>query len=224
LVHDLHVPPCRKQPAGLFTHRGGKHPLAILYRECRGFDRPLCRAAARVPTRQIQRPLPLEQRLMLRSRHQHLTCRERRIWPERRLRDFAAGRGDRRSCCADVRGALERGGDELLNARRVLREHVRRKTYANHKARDYGKASSTSRHCTLPLNAADPRPAGPFHSSVMSHAPDIAKSPFASYTPGRCPGVTVVVPPLVLPGIAIAAFSRTAPKSAGSLVRAGRQH
>src|SRR5262245_15094635 len=56
----------------------------------------------------------------------------------------------------------------------------------------------------------------------MSHDPDIAKSPFASYTPRRSPGVTVVVPAIVMPGIAIAAFSRTSPTSIGALVRADR--
>src|SRR5262245_52079841 len=56
----------------------------------------------------------------------------------------------------------------------------------------------------------------------MSHDPDIAKSPFASYTPRRSPGVTVVVPAIVMPGIAIAAFNRTSPTFTGAFVRVDR--
>ena len=43
----------------------------------------------------------------------------------------------------------------------------------------YRDASHT-RHCTSPSNVADPRPAGPFHSSVICHEPAMPYSPVAS--------------------------------------------
>src|SRR6185369_5818566 len=100
-----------------------------------------------------------------------------------------------------LRRSIQRRRDELLD-RPILREPLRRKSSTDdepQRHRDTEPAASSPIHCTLPLNAADPRPAGPSHSSVISHEPDMAKSPFASYTPGRSPRVTFVVPVIAIP-------------------------
>ena len=56
----------------------------------------------------------------------------------------------------------------------------------------------------------------PFHAIVIRQAPDIPKSPVASYTPGWPVGAIVIGLFITIPGIVIEAASSTVPTSTGS--------
>ena len=64
-------------------------------------------------------------------------------------------------------------------------------------------------HCTLPSKLAEPRPAGPFHSMLIGHAPAMPNSAVAVNRPGTPDGCTCTFPGMTMPGIVM--FARRAP-------------
>ena len=93
-------------------------------------------------------------------------------------------------------------------ARFLGREQERREHDGPDHERD---DSSSGSHCTLPWKLADPRPAGPFHSTLIGHEPAMPNSAVAVNRPGTPDGWTWTFPGMTMPGIVMFALTRSVP-------------